>query len=78
MIKNFNEIKELVCESLEIKINEFADTDKLLKCPTWDSIGLLTIIANFKQKYNITLDGKHINILITFNDLFQYIITTIK
>jgi len=78
MIVNFNEIKELVCESLEIKIHEFADTDKLLTCPTWDSIGLLTIIANFKQKYNVTLDGKYINSLITFNDLFQYIVTSIK
>ncbi len=78
MNNNIREIKQLVFESLEVSNNEYKDEDILLKCPTWDSIGLLTIIANFKEKYNVTLDGKYINNLKTFGQIFNYIYNLIK
>jgi acyl carrier protein len=72
------EIKNILEESLEINLNDYKENDALLKCPTWDSIGILTIIANCKQKYNLELDGKLLNKFITFKELISYIEALIK
>jgi acyl carrier protein len=71
-------IKSLVAESLEITIDNFQPENLLLKCSTWDSIGLLTIIANFKDRFEVTLDGKIMNGLKTFAELYHYIQSMIK
>jgi acyl carrier protein len=68
-------VKETITESLEIPLNEYSYDDLLLKCPTWDSIGLLSIIANFKDRFNITIEGKSLIKLKTFSDLYSYILT---
>ncbi len=67
------EIIHLINESLELKELEYKPTDQLLICPTWDSLGLLAIIANFKEKFNIQLSGLELNKLVTFKDLYNYI-----
>jgi acyl carrier protein len=57
------EIWRLISESLEFLPDDFYEEDNLLKCPTWDSLGILSIIGNFKDKFNVTLEGKKLNSL---------------
>jgi acyl carrier protein len=67
------EIIDLINESLEIKDSEYKPYDKLLICPTWDSLGILALIANFKEIHNIQLSGIDLNKLVLFQDLYNYI-----
>jgi acyl carrier protein len=71
---NIEDVKKLVFISLEVPYNSFRDMDLLLSCPTWDSIGVLTLIANFKENFNIDLNSKILLNLKTFSDLFDIII----
>ena len=64
-----------VFDSLEIIDEIYKANDKLLMCPTWDSLGILSIIGNFKEKFQINLNIKDLNKLETFGDLFSYIIS---
>jgi len=69
---------EIIYKSLEIRPNEFSPTDRLLLCPTWDSIGQLSLIANIKEIYNIEITLKKISSLLTFFDLESYINDLVK
>jgi acyl carrier protein len=68
-------IIDLLNESLEIKENEYKASDKLLTCPTWDSFGILALTANFKDKFNIQLNGNELVKLISFQDLYNYLLS---
>lgn len=73
-----HDIKELIFLSLEIQEVTFDFSNELIKCPTWDSIGQLTLIANVKQKFSITVNIKELQQLITFNDLLLFLHNKVK
>lgn len=69
------EIWNLIKESLEISAGEFTEDDYLLKCPTWDSLGILSLIGNFNEKYKIKIESSNLYKLKTFNDLLSYLMS---
>jgi acyl carrier protein len=72
---NNEKVWELISVSLEFSPLEYSFEDNLLKCPTWDSLGILTLIGNFKEKFNVTLEVKKLNSLLQFRDLVNYILS---
>jgi acyl carrier protein len=68
-------ISIIIRESLEISAFEYNEKNELLKCPTWDSLGILSLIGNLKEKLNISIEVKNLDSLIYFKDLVSFILS---
>jgi acyl carrier protein len=68
-------ISIIIRESLEISAFEYNEKNELLKCSTWDSLGILSLIGNLKEKLNISIEVKNLDSLIYFKDLVSFILS---
>lgn len=67
-----NEKMAFVLEALEVdEIEDISPTTKLEDIDEWDSIGVLTIISEVDDNFDITLDPEVLEELETFEQLLK-------
>jgi acyl carrier protein len=67
------EFKELFCEALEINDREVDTNDKFRDYEEWDSLAVLSILAEINERYGIIIPRREFEKLITIEDLYLYI-----
>jgi len=67
------EFKELFCEALEINDRELDTNDKFRDYEEWDSLAVLSILAEINERYGIIIPRREFEKLITIEDLYLYI-----
>ena len=64
---------EILQEILEKEENTVRMEDPFRQYEEWDSLAVLAIVAIIDEHYNITIPRTEFEILITVNDLFNYV-----
>jgi acyl carrier protein len=67
------EFKELFCEALEIYDREIDINDRFRDYEEWDSLAVLSILAEINESYGIIIPRQEFEKLITIEDLYLYI-----
>jgi acyl carrier protein len=67
------EFKELFCEALEIYDREIDINDRFRDYEEWDSLAVLSILAEINEGNGIIIPRQEFEKLITIEDLYLYI-----
>jgi len=68
------EFKELFCEALEINDREINSSDRFRDYEEWDSLAVLSILAEIHESYGIIIPRREFEKLITIEDLYKCIL----
>lgn len=68
-----NEVIEIISKVTEIPTKKISLESNLIKDLELESLDLVSLVAEFEEKYNIVVDDKDIKNLQTVNDIVEYL-----
>ncbi len=68
-----DEVIEIISNVTEIPVKKININSNLVKDLELESLDLVSLIASFEEKYNITVEDKDIKNLQTVKDIVEYI-----
>ncbi len=68
-----NEVIEIISKVTEIPVKKINLDSNLVKDLKLESLDLVSLVAEFEEKYNIVVDDKDIKNLQTVKDIVDYI-----
>lgn len=68
-----NEVIEIISKVTEIPVKKISLESNLVKDLELESLDLVSLVAEFEEKYNIVVDDKDIKNLQTVKDIVDYI-----
>ena len=68
-----NEIIEIIASVAEVPVKNVKMESNLINDLELGSLDLVTLVSEFENKYNMTVDDKHIKNLQTVKDVVEYI-----
>ncbi len=68
-----NEVIEIISKVTEIPVKKINLDSNLVKDLELESLDLVSLVAEFEEKYNIVVDDKDIKNLQTVKDIVDYI-----
>ena len=68
-----NEVIEIISKVTEIPVKKINLDSNLVKDLKLESLDLVSLVAEFEEKYNIVVDDKDIKNLQTVKDIVEYI-----
>ena len=68
-----NDVIEIISKVTEIPTKQISLESNLIKDLELESLDLVSLVAEFEEKYNIVVDDKDIKNLQTVNDIVEYL-----
>lgn len=68
-----NDVIEIISKVAEIPTKKISLESNLIKDLELESLDLVSLVAEFEEKYNIVVDDKDIKNLQTVNDIVEYL-----
>ncbi len=68
-----NDVIEIISKVTEIPTKKISLESNLIKDLELESLDLVSLVAEFEEKYNIVVDDKDIKNLQTVNDIVEYL-----
>lgn len=71
--KQMNDIKEIICDVLELEPEELSDDDSFVHDHGADSLRAIEILASLERQLGVTLEQEDLSRMISLKDVYKVV-----